>query len=175
MLPLDVDLLIEDHTKDIHVGQYQEEEEESQDVIEVLDDERDLDREVLPGYTICGAGIGAPNQEMGLASAGNFAPKHLPFRFNQTRKVQSLPVKNHLIRSARFLSKSVPRQMFTTLGLKGKDLDHHLKVAHDLMCKVNFSFYFFITVFPSVSFNLLHWRPLLWLTREPGWPKRIRE
>lgn len=43
-----------------------------------------------------------------------------------------LPVLNNLVRSARFLTKSMPRQMFTMLGL-----DQHLKVAYDLICKVS--------------------------------------
>lgn len=79
---LDANLPTGDHTEDINVGQHREEEEENQDIIEVSNDEKDLDREVPPEYTIHRARIAGLDKEMGSADAGGFAPKHLPFRFD---------------------------------------------------------------------------------------------
>lgn len=119
------------------MGRRGEEEERNQDIIETSDNERDADREVPQEYTIHGARFGGQGEEASLASAGSDGQEHLPFRLDKTKEVQSLPVLNHLVRSARFLTKLVPRQMFRTLGLDDRSPDHHLKVIHDLVCKVS--------------------------------------
>lgn len=84
---------------------------------------------------------------MSLTGAGSYGQEPLPFKFDKTKEAQSLLVSNHVVRSARFLTKLKPMQMFTTLGLDNKDLDHHMKVAHNLIYKVN--------LIPILFFNIL--------------------
>lgn len=52
-------------------GQHPGNEEEGQDVIKVLDDERDLDGEVPPEYTIHGVGAESQDQDTGSVGAGS--------------------------------------------------------------------------------------------------------
>lgn len=47
-----------------------------------------------------------------------------------------VPLLNHLVKPACFLTKSVHKEDFSVVGLKRKGSDHHLKLAHDLMSKV---------------------------------------
>lgn len=125
-------------------------------------------QEIPSGYTIHRVGVGSLGQEMGSAGAGSSGQEYLPFRFDRTKEVQSLSVPNHLVRLARFLTKSVLRQMFTIIGLEGKGPDHHLKLAHDLICKVILIQFCFVTIiFPSMSSDLLCCRFSSWLKRGP--------
>lgn len=137
--PSNVNLPQGNHSEDTDEGQHreeEEEEEEGQHVIEVTNDERNDDQAIPPKYTIYGVGAGSQDQGISLVGVGSFEEETLPICFDKTKKVHMLAVLNHLVRSTRLLTKLVPRQMFTTLSLDNKGPNHHLKVAHDLICEV---------------------------------------
>lgn len=118
---------------DVENDQRQEEEE----LIKVSNDDKAEKREkqkVPPSYVIHRKRV---DESQAISSAGTSNLKELLlFCFNKNKNVQMLLLSNHLVRSGPFLTKSVPKQIFMTLGLDGNEPDYYLKIAHDLICKV---------------------------------------